>query len=356
LPSLAKAKEEVLIALSVRRLVERGWLSALLGYLAKRDELSVRLKYIGDIKLGRLEFGYLAISTYYAIKYATKCWPKLPDELARTACRFPKPQEAFSWLATALSLASYTCRLQTLGNEVSIDMSLERVGLEVNGVSAVFNIHCMNADDMAETFAGGMYEVPEVLSGLRGRDVIDVGASVGDTALYFILNGARKVIAVEPLPNVARCAEENVRLSSATDKVKVINAALSNEPVSVPCDYDVLLSRYFSTLKGSGPCRVPGVTLSDLLDMIDDPYLLKMDCEGCEAQVMLGPERERLRAFEHIVFETRPHINGVSDEELLASLKELGFECRLHMAHDPKLGVSIYHCKNFKLRQLNRTF
>jgi FkbM family methyltransferase len=153
------------------------------------------------------------------------------------------------------------------------------------------------------------------------------------------------VIAVEPLPNVARCAEENVRLSSATDKVKVINAALSNEPVSVPCDYDVLLSRYFSTLKGSGTCRVPGVTLSELLDMIDDPYLLKMDCEGCEAQVILGPERERLRAFEHIIFETHPFITGVSNDKLLASLKELGFECRLHVTLEPKLGQNIYHCK-----------
>jgi len=41
---------------------------------------------------------------------------------------------------------------------------------------------------------------------------------------------------------------------------------------------------------------------------------------------MLGPEREKLRAFEHIVFETHPHITGVSNEKLLASLKELGFE------------------------------
>jgi len=356
LPSLTKAKEKALMALSLRRLIERGWLSALLGYLAKRDELSVRLKYIGDIKLGRLEFGYLAISTYYAIKYATKCWPKLPDELARTASRFPKPQEAFSWLVTALSLASYACRLQASGNRVSIDVSPERVGLEVNGVPAVFNAYCVNAYDIAEIFAVGGYDVPEVLSGLRGRDVIDVGASVGDTALYFILNGARKVIAVEPLPNVARCAEENVRLSGAADKVKVLNAALSDEPVSVPCDYDMLSSRYFSTLKGSGPCKVPGVTLGDLLNMVDDPYLLKMDCEGCEAQVILGPERERLRAFEHVVFETHPHITGVSNEELLASLKELGFECRLHMSRDPKLGVNIYHCKNSKPRQPNGTF
>jgi FkbM family methyltransferase len=219
-------------------------------------------------------------------------------------------------------------------------MSLERVGLEVNGVSAVFNIHCVNADDIAEIFAGGNYEFPEALSGLRGRDVIDVGANAGDTALYFVLNGARKVIALEPLPNVAKCAEENVRLSGATDKVKVINAALSNEPVSVPCDYDVLSSRYFSTLKGSGPCRVPGVTLGDLLNMVEDPYLLKMDCEGCEAQVILGPERERLRAFEHIMFETHPHITGVSNDKLLASLKELGFECR-HLGHGSKRDVGM---------------
>ncbi|MFP3320330.1 MAG: FkbM family methyltransferase [Acidilobus sp.] len=226
-------------------------------------------------------------------------------------------------------------------------MSPERVGLEVNGVSAVFDAHCVDVVTINETFAEGGYEVPEVLSGLRGRDVIDVGVNVGDTALYFVLNGARKVIAVEPLPNVARCAEENVRLSGAADKVKVLNAALSDEPASIPCDYDVRLSGSFSTLKGSGPCKVPGVTISDLLKMVDDPYLLKMDCEGCEAQVILGPERERLRAFEHIIFETHPHITSVSNDKLLTSLKELGFECR-PLRHSSKLSQSKYHCKNIR--------
>jgi methyltransferase, FkbM family len=219
-----------------------------------------------------------------------------------------------------------------------------------------FNPSCVNIGTFIQAFEEGEYEVPEALSGLRGREVVDVGANTGDTALYFVLNGARKVIAVEPLPNVAKCAEENVRLSGATDKVKVLNAALSNEPVSVPCDYDVSSSAFFSTLKGSGPCKVPGVTLGDLLNMVEDPYLLKMDCEGCEAQVILGPEREKLRAFEHIILETHPFITGVSNEELLASLKGLGFECRLHMVHDPKLGVNIYHCKNSKPRQPNGMF
>jgi len=343
LPSPAEDKERALMALALRRVVERGWLSALLGYLAKKDEVRVRLKYIGDVRLQRDELGALAMSTYYA----TKCWPELPDELARAASRFPKPQEAFLWLVTGLSLASYACRLQASGNRVSIDVSPERVGLEVNGVPAVFNTHCVDVVTINETFAEGGYEVPEVLSGLRGRDVIDVGANVGDTALYFVLNGARKVIAVEPLPSVVKCADENVRLSGAADKVKVLNAALSYEPVSVPCDYDVRLSGSFFTLDSSGPCEVPGVTLGDLLNMVEDPYLLKMDCEGCEAQVILGPERERLRAFEHIIFETHPLNTGVSNEKLLASLKELGFECR-PLRRSSKLSQSKYHCKNIR--------
>jgi FkbM family methyltransferase len=363
--SLAKAKEKALKALSARKLMERGWLSALVGYLAKREELKVRLKYIGDVRLQREEFEILAIFTYYA----SKCWPGLPEELARTFSSSLEPRRAFSLLLTGLSLASNACKLQSSGNKVSINMSPEsltltswtqsstvsinmspkRLSLEVNGVSAALNPNCVTRS-LSDVFVDVQYEVPEVLSGLRGRDVIDVGASVGDSALYFILNGARKVIAVEPLPNVARCAEENVRLNNVADKVKVINAALSDEPVSIPCNTDTWLSAGFSTLKGNGPYKVPGVTLGYLLNMVEDPYLLKMDCEGCEAQVILGPERERLRAFEHIVFETHPHITGVSNEKLLASLKELGFECRLHRVLSQKVELNIYHCKNSKPR------
>ncbi|MFP3287756.1 MAG: FkbM family methyltransferase [Acidilobus sp.] len=353
--SPAKVKEKALMALSVRKLIEKGWLTALLGYLIKREELSVRLKYIGDVKLQRTDFKALAYFTYYA----TKCWPKLPTELAKAAGSLLKLPEALYSLLTALSLAPYTCKLQSLGNKVSINIIPGGASLEVNGISVAFNFHCVSSA-FAEVFIKGEYEVPEALSGLRGRNVIDVGANTGDTALYFLLNGARKVIAVEPLPNVAKCAEENVRLSGATDKVNVINAALGGGPVSVPCDYDVSSSGGFSTLKGSGPCRVPGVSLDELLSMVNDPYLLKMDCEGCEAQVILGPEREELKAFEHIIFEAHPHITGVSDEKLLASLKELGFECRRQMVRDPKLGVNIYpniyHCKNSRLRQPNGTF
>jgi hypothetical protein len=89
--SPAKAKEKALKALSVRKLMERGWLTALLGYLANKDELKVRLKYIGDVTLRRTDFEALATNAYYI----AKCWPWLPEELARTASSFLKPQDAF---------------------------------------------------------------------------------------------------------------------------------------------------------------------------------------------------------------------------------------------------------------------
>jgi len=342
-----KIKEKILKALSVRRVIERGWLTALLSlYIAKRGEAKVRLKHIGDVTLQRKDFGALARLTYNV----TRCWPGLPEELARTAGSLGS-QYVLPWLRSALSSASHLCdRSRKAHVKVLISASPEGVRLVTKDLSVVFSPSCVNYDAIFETFMEGDYEVPEVLSGLRGRDVIDVGANVGDTALYFILHGARKVIAVEPLSNVAKCAEENVRLSGATDKVKVLNAALSDEPVGVPCDYDMHLSNGFSTLSSSGPCKVPGVTLGNLLNMVDDPYLLKMDCEGCEAQAILGPEREKLRAFEHIIFETHPHITGVSNDKLLASLRELGFECRLHITLEPRLGQNNYHCRNSKLR------
>jgi FkbM family methyltransferase len=343
-----KAKEKVFEALSVRRVIKRGWLTALLSlYIAKRKEAKVRLKHIGDVVLQREDFGALARLTYNV----AKCWPEFPEDLTRTAGSLLSPQDVLPWLRSAISSAFHLCdRSQKAHMKVLISASPEKVRLETKDFSVAFSPSCINFGAISETFIEGNYEIPEVLSDLRGREVVDVGANVGDTALYFVLNGARKVIAVEPLPSIARCAEENLKLNNVADNVKVINAALSRRPVRIPCDYDVHLSSGFSTLSSSGPCEVPGVTLGDLLKMVEDPYLLKMDCEGCEAEAILGPERERLRAFEHIVFETHTHITGVSNEKLLASLRELGFECRLHITLEPRLGQNIYHCKNSKLR------
>ncbi|MFP3320051.1 MAG: hypothetical protein RXO24_05770 [Acidilobus sp.] len=166
--SPAEAKEKILKALSARKLMERGWLTALLGYLLKREEVEVRLKYIGDIRLQRKDFGALAMLTYY---FTTRCQPGLSEELAKTFSRSLEPRRAFSLLLAGLLLTSYACKKQSTGNKVSINVSPERVGLEVNGVSVAFNPSCVSASLPTGVFIKGEYEIPEVLSGLRaGRN------------------------------------------------------------------------------------------------------------------------------------------------------------------------------------------
>ena len=46
-----------------------------------------------------------------------------------------------------------------------------------------------------ETFNYNMYFV----EGVEGRDVVDVGGSIRDTAIFYKINGARKVVSIEPL-------------------------------------------------------------------------------------------------------------------------------------------------------------
>jgi len=56
--SPAKAKEKALKALFARKLIEKGWLTALLSlYVLKRREARVGLKHVGDVALQRKDFG-----------------------------------------------------------------------------------------------------------------------------------------------------------------------------------------------------------------------------------------------------------------------------------------------------------
>jgi len=114
--------------------------------------------------------------------------------------------------------------------------------------------------DIVGVFVAGQYFVPEVLQRLRGRDVIDVGASVSDLAIHFVLQGARKVIALEPLPDAAKRAEENVNISGLAERAKIANAILGKSGrLRVPCNYGIDASVDFLPLSqqcAGGTCEV----------------------------------------------------------------------------------------------------
>lgn len=64
-------------------------------------------------------------------------------------------------------------------------------------------------DDVLFEVLRGVYNELNV----EGRDVVDIGAGIGDTAILFSLNGARRVIALEPYPYLYEKAYVNISLN-----------------------------------------------------------------------------------------------------------------------------------------------
>jgi FkbM family methyltransferase len=149
-----------------------------------------------------------------------------------------------------------------------------------------------------------------------GRLVVDIGAGYGETAIYFLKRGARQVIAVEPCPKVFKEMVENLRLNGVEDRVVPINAAISSTPrvISVECPDE--------------RATVNVITLGELIRKYDlRGGVLKMDCEGCEYDVILN-DYEHVRLFDEVYFEYHAFITKKPVELLLERLSE-DFVCKI---------------------------
>lgn len=65
--------------------------------------------------------------------------------------------------------------------------------------------------------------------------VLDVGAGCGETALFFFLNGARKVICVEPNSNLVAYLRRNARLNHWN--VEVLDVPFNLDMLSLKFDF-----------------------------------------------------------------------------------------------------------------------
>lgn len=138
---------------------------------------------------------------------------------------------------------------------------------------------------------------------VKDKVVVDIGANIGDTAIYFALRGARKVIAFEPFPNIFELAKRNVEENGLQDKIVLVNAG---------CGYDgkVRLRQDTETdtdiqLTGNGSeIEVPVYSLNTIVRMFEvDNAALKVDCEGCEYELFRTATDDTLSKFDQIIIE-----------------------------------------------------
>lgn len=140
---------------------------------------------------------------------------------------------------------------------------------------------------------------------VKGKDVIDIGANIGDSAIYFALNGAKHVYAFEPYPYSYKIASNNIKLNKLNKRITLLNEGCSDKEggINIKTDYQNFGGTDLKEFnKGT---KINLTTLKSIINRfnIKSPAILKIDCEGCEYSVLLNANNSDLKKFEQIQIE-----------------------------------------------------
>jgi len=193
----------------------------------------------------------------------------------------------------------------------------ERNGFTFHDTDDLYVLH--------ETFD---YEVYKPTGSIAGKVVVDVGASFGDTAVYFSRLGAR-VYGFEPVPAVFNRAIENLRLNDCEGQVVLVNAAIgvstssevevsNSERVDRSAGFSLMRKRQTIPSGSVQSVRVPIRTLAEVTGSLK-VHLLKMDCEGSEYDIILR-DYESVRKFEEVIVEWHESITKIPVGRLVRRL------------------------------------
>lgn len=171
------------------------------------------------------------------------------------------------------------------------------------------------------------------------RTIVDAGANVGLSALFFLYKypGA-VIICVEPDPANFLLLGKNLEAEAGSGKVQLLNAALMQHDGEV--DLSIGFPAYNSTVEGNGvnTVRVKSLGMDTLLKQagIENIDLLKIDIEGAEKYVFSG-ECAWLRQVKNIIIE----IHSPADQAVFSDVMEQhGF--RVQKMNDGAAGGSLY--------------
>ena len=158
---------------------------------------------------------------------------------------------------------------------------------------------------------------------VKNKNVIDIGANIGDSAIYFALKGAKRVYAFEPYIYSYKIATKNIKLNRLQQKITLLNEGCSEKDGSIKID-----SRYknfggtdLKMFEKGKEIRI--TTLGKIIKRFNISYnsILKIDCEGCEYGILLSSKNSDLRKFEQIQIEY--HYGYLN---LKRKLEEAGFK------------------------------
>ena len=97
--------------------------------------------------------------------------------------------------------------------------------IQKEGLPTIKLWDAINNGDIATVFFNEEYKFMNV----KDRIVIDIGANIGDSAIYFALKDAKEIIALEPFTNNFESAKRNIVENKLDQKIKVLQAGCSGK-------------------------------------------------------------------------------------------------------------------------------
>ena len=158
---------------------------------------------------------------------------------------------------------------------------------------------------------------------VKGAIVVDVGANIGDSSIYFSLCGAKSVIAIEPSSANYKSMKKNVNLNKLMN-IEFKNVGLADKNQKVKLDRNSLSNG--PMIKSDTGIEIELITLEDIVkEKQIELGVLKLDCEGCEHEIILSAKSNVLSKFKYIYVELHyDTINSIN--EIKEKLVKDGFD------------------------------
>ena len=183
---------------------------------------------------------------------------------------------------------------------VILDKNKISIELEDTGEKIILNTFNESGGGIYSAFLSNTWKLDKI----KEKVVIDIGAFIGDSSISFAKHGAKKVIAIEPLPTNFEIAKKNINENNLNEKIELLFSACGGSSNEIKVDPTKESSPQASLKTSINGITIPMYSLQDLLEKYDiQSAVLKMNCEGCEYDTILNSSRDILRKFELIMIE-----------------------------------------------------
>jgi|WetSurMetagenome_2_1015567.scaffolds.fasta_scaffold88028_3 FkbM family methyltransferase len=158
----------------------------------------------------------------------------------------------------------------------------------------------------------------------NGKVVLDIGGFCGESAVFFKVHGAKKVIIYEPVKEHHALITKNVNDNGINAEVHTEGIGEKDGVVSISYEETGLSFGVLS--EGSKKLEIKVKSAADIISQ-SHADVAKVDCEGAETSLVSVP-REVLRAIKYYIVET--HTKEIQDA-IVAKFLESGFT----LVHSP---------------------